>query len=217
VRVIASLTDPIVEFATRVVADLGLPGIFALMFFESAAIPIPSEATMLFAGFNVSEGHYSIVVVTLVATLANLAGSLLAYAIGYYGRVDLVEKHGHLLFIKVHHVQAAERWFDRHGDATVFFTRMMPIIRTFISVPAGAAKMPLLRFSVLTFLGCLPWIFGLTFIGKQVGANWTDWKDSLKYVDYAVVAMVVAAIFLLVLRGRRRRGSAKPAADAGPG
>jgi membrane protein DedA with SNARE-associated domain len=172
---------------------------------------------MLFAGFNVSEGHYSIVVVTLVATLANLAGSLLAYAIGYYGRVDLVEKHGHLLFIKVHHVQAAERWFDRHGDATVFFTRMMPIIRTFISVPAGAAKMPLLRFSVLTFLGCLPWIFGLTFIGEQVGANWTDWKDSLKYVDYAVVALVAAAIVLIVLRGRRRRGAAKPAADAGAG
>jgi membrane protein DedA with SNARE-associated domain len=114
-------------------------------------------------------------------------------------------------------VQAAERWFDRHGDATVFFTRMMPIIRTFISVPAGAAKMPLLRFSVLTFLGCLPWIFGLTFIGEQVGANWTDWKDSLKYVDYAVVALVAAAIVLIVLRGRRRRGAAKPAADAGAG
>jgi membrane protein DedA with SNARE-associated domain len=215
VLVIASLTDPIVEFATRVVADLGLPGIFALMFFESAAIPIPSEATMLFAGFNVSEGHYSLFAVTLVGTVANLTGSWLGYAIGYYGRVDLIDKHGHLLFIKPHHVRAAERWFGRHGDATVFFTRMLPVIRTFISVPAGAAKMPLLRFSVLTFLGCLPWVFALAFVGREVGANWTDWKDSLHYVDYAVVAMVVAAIFLLVLRGRRRRGSANPAADAG--
>jgi membrane protein DedA with SNARE-associated domain len=217
VLVIASLTDPIVEFATRVVADLGLPGIFVLMFFESAAVPIPSEATMLFAGFNVSEGHYSLLVVTLVGAFANLAGSLLAYAVGYYGRVDLIDKHGHLLFIKPHHVQAADRWFERHGDATVFFTRMLPIIRTFISVPAGVAKMPVLRFSVLTLLGCLPWVFALAFIGQQVGANWTDWKDSLHYVDYAVAAMIVAAIFLMVLRGRRRRGSAKPAADAGAG
>ena len=213
--VIASLTDPIVEFATRVVADLGLPGIFVLMFFESAAIPIPSEATMLFAGFNVSEGHYSLVAVTLVGAFANLAGSLLAYALGYYGRVDLIDKHGHLLFIKPHHVHAADRWFARHGDATVFFTRMLPVIRTFISVPAGVAKMPLLRFSVLTLLGCLPWVFALAFIGQQVGANWTDWKDSLHYVDYAVAALVVATIVVFVLRGRRRRGAAKPAADAG--
>jgi membrane protein DedA with SNARE-associated domain len=223
VLVIASLTDPIVEFAVRVVADLGLPGVFVLMFFESACIPIPSEATMLFAGFNVSEGHYSLVVVTLVGAFANLAGSWLAYAVGYYGRVDLIEKHGHRLFIKPHHLHAADRWFERHGDATVFFTRMMPIIRTFISLPAGVARMPLLRFSVLTFLGCLPWVFALAFIGQQVGANWTDWKDSLHYVDYAVAAMIVAGIVYLVLRSRRGgRGDAaggpvEPAADAGRG
>jgi membrane protein DedA with SNARE-associated domain len=216
--VIASLTDPIVTFATNVVADLGLAGIFVLMFFESACIPIPSEATMLFAGFNVGEGHYSLVVVTLVGACANLAGSWLAYAVGYYGRVDLVEKHGHLLFIKPHHVQVADRWFARHGDATVFFTRMLPLIRTFISLPAGVAKMPFLRFSVLTFLGCLPWVFALAFIGKQVGANWTDWKDSLHYVDYAVVALIVAGIALLVLRRRRGGGGpVEPAADAGGG
>jgi membrane protein DedA with SNARE-associated domain len=212
--VIASLTDPIVEFATRVVADLGLPGVFVLMFVESACIPIPSEATMLFAGFNVSEGHYSLIALTLVGAFANLAGSWLAYAVGYYGRVDLIEKHGHRLFIKPHHLHAADRWFERHGDATVFFTRMLPIIRTFISLPAGVARMPLLRFSVLTFLGCLPWVFALAFIGKQVGANWTDWKDSLHYVDYAFAALIVGGIVLLVLRSRRG-GPAEPAADAG--
>jgi membrane protein DedA with SNARE-associated domain len=219
VLILASLTDPVVEFATRVVADLGLPGVFVLMFLESACIPIPSEATMLFAGFNVSEGHYSLVVVTLVGAFANLAGSWLAYAVGYYGRVDLIDKHGHLLFIKPHHVRVADRWFERHGDATVFFTRMLPVIRTFISLPAGVARMPFLRFSVLTFLGCLPWVFALAFIGKQVGANWTDWKDSLHYVDYAVVALVVAGIALLVVRGRRGsgRGPVEPAADAGGG
>jgi membrane protein DedA with SNARE-associated domain len=173
---------------------------------------------MLFAGFNVSEGHYSLVLVVLVGTLANLTGSWLAYAVGYYGRVDLIEKHGHRLFIKPHHMHAADRWFERHGDATVFFTRMMPVVRTFISLPAGAARMPFIRFSVLTFLGCLPWVFALAFVGKQVGANWTDWKDQLHYVDYAFAAAILAAIAYVVVR-RLRRGPgappAEPAADAG--
>lgn len=218
--VLASLTDPVVNFATNVVSDLGLPGIFLLMVFESACIPIPSEATMLFAGFNVGQGDYSLIVVTLVGTFANLTGSCLAYAVGYYGRVDLLEKHGGKLHIKPEHLHAADRWFERHGDATVFFTRMMPIIRTFISLPAGVARMPFLRFTVLTFLGCLPWVFALAFIGKQVGENWEQWKDSLHYVDYAVVALIVLGIAYLVVRRRRGGGDdapvgpAEPAADA---
>jgi membrane protein DedA with SNARE-associated domain len=217
VFVVASLTDPIVEFATNVVADLGLPGVFILMLFESACIPIPSEATMLFAGFNVHNGEYSLVAVTLVGACANLVGSWVAYAVGYYGRVDLIEKHGHKILIKPHHLHAADRWFERHGDATVFFTRMMPIIRTFISLPAGVARMPFIRFSVLTFLGCLPWVFTLAFIGQQVGAKWTDWKDSLHYVDYAVAALILAAIAYLVVK-RLRGGGDDDAADglAGP-
>ena len=212
--VVASLTDPIVEFATSVVADLGLPGVFILMLLESACIPIPSEATMLFAGFNVSNGHYSLIAVTLVGSFANLLGSWLAYAVGYYGRVDLIEKHGHRLFIKPGHLHAADRWFERHGDTTVFFTRMLPIIRTFISLPAGVARMPFIRFSVLTFLGCLPWVFMLAFIGNQVGENWTAWKDSLHYVDYAVVALIVAAIAYLVVK--RWRGGGGDDAPVGP-
>jgi membrane protein DedA with SNARE-associated domain len=204
-----------------VVGDLGLAGVFVLMFLESACIPIPSEATMLFAGFNVHNGEYSLVEVVLVGSLANLAGSWLAYAIGYYGRVDLLEKHGRKLHIKPEHLAWADRWFTRHGGATVFFARMLPIIRTFISLPAGVARMPFWRFSVLTFLGCLPWVFALTFIGDQAGSNWTKWKDSLHYVDYAVVALVVAGLAVLVVRRRRDRGGddtaaaqREPAADA---
>ncbi len=203
--VIASLTDPIVEFATSVVRDLGLPGVFVLMLLESACIPIPSEATMLFAGFNVSRGEYSLIAVTLVGSFANLVGSWVAYAVGYFGRVDILERHGHKVFIRPEHLRQADRWFERHGDATVFFTRMLPIIRTFISLPAGVARMPFWRFTVLTFVGCLPWVFGLTFIGQQVGENWTQWKDSLHYVDYAVAAVIVIGVGYLLVR-RRRNG-----------
>jgi len=220
VFVLASLTDPIVEFATSVVADLGLPGVFVLMALESACIPIPSEATMLFAGFNVSEGEYSLIAVTLVGSFANLVGSWIAYAVGYYGRVDILEKHGKKLHIKPSHLHAADRWFEKHGDATVFFTRMLPIIRTFISLPAGVARMPFWRFTVLTFLGCLPWVFALTYIGQQVGENWEQWKDSLHYVDYAVAVLIVLGIAYLIVRRRRGGGGdaavgpAEPAADA---
>jgi membrane protein DedA with SNARE-associated domain len=213
---LASITDPLVEFATRVVGDLGLAGIFVLMLFESACIPIPSEATMLFAGFNVGQGHYSLLAVTLAGSLANLVGSWLAYAIGYYGRIDILEKHGRKLHIKPQHLALADRWFERHGDATVFFTRMMPIVRTFISLPAGVARMPFWRFSVLTFAGCVPWVFALAFIGQQVGARWEQWKDSLHYVDYAVAAVIVIGFVFLVVRHRRERSRPREAAPDAP-
>ncbi|MGI9081098.1 MAG: DedA family protein [Thermoleophilaceae bacterium] len=202
---LASITDPIVEVATDVVAELGLLGIFVLMLLESACIPVPSEATMLFAGFNVSDGEYSMFAAVAVGSVANLVGSWIAYAVGYYGRVDLLEKHGGKLHISKSHLAWADRWFERHGDATVFFTRMLPIIRTFISLPAGVARMPFWRFSVLTLAGCVPWVFMLTFIGREAGDNWEKWKDSLHYVDYAVAAMIVLGVGYLIVR-RRRNG-----------
>jgi membrane protein DedA with SNARE-associated domain len=205
VLVLASLTDPIVQFAVDVIDKLGLPGIFVLMLAESACIPIPSETTFLFAGFNVANGEYSLLAVVTVGVLANLVGSWVAYAVGYYGRVDILEKHGRKLHIKPAHLAWADRWFDRYGDATVFFSRMLPIIRTFISLPAGVARMPFWRFTLLTTLGCIPWVFMLTYIGQQVGSRWEDWRDSLHYVDYAVAALIVlGAAYLLVRRLRRR-------------
>jgi membrane protein DedA with SNARE-associated domain len=209
---LASLTDPLVEFATDVVAELGLPGIFVLMLVESACIPVPSEATMLFAGFNVSEGHYSLLVVTLVGSVANLVGSWVAYAIGWYGRVDVLEKHGKKLHIKPSHLAWADRWFQRHGDATVFFTRMLPIIRTFISLPAGVARMPFWRFTALTLAGCIPWVLLLGSLGQEVGDNWEEWRDHLHYLDYAVIAAILIGIVYVVIK--RRRSGPPPAAPA---
>jgi membrane protein DedA with SNARE-associated domain len=214
VLVIASITDPLVELAVNVIDAMGLPGIFLLMVAESACIPIPSEATMLFAGFNVARGEYSLLAVVATGTLANVVGSWIAYAVGYYGRVDILEKHGKKLHIKPSHLKWADDWFAKYGGATVFFTRMLPIVRTFISLPAGVARMPFWRFTVLTTLGCLPWIFMLTFIGREVGDNWEDWKDRLHYVDYAVAAALVLGALWLYLRRRRGRGAGEPAADA---
>src|SRR5918999_6300412 len=112
----ASLTDPLVNFATNVVEEIGLLGIFVLMLLESACIPIPSEATMLFAGFNVSEGEYSLFAATMVGSVANLVGSWVAYGVGYAGRVDILEKHGKKLHIKKSHLEQADRIFEKHGD-----------------------------------------------------------------------------------------------------
>ena len=211
---LASITDPIVNLATDVVDSIGLVGIFVLMTLESACIPVPSEATMLFAGFAVSEGEYSLTAAVAVGSVANLVGSWIAYAVGYYGRVDILERHGRKLHIKKSHLQWADRWFERHGDATVFFTRMLPIIRTFISLPAGVARMPFWRFSVLTLAGCIPWVLMLTFIGQQAGDRWEDWKDSLHYVDYAVAAMIVGGLAYLLIRRRRGGPPGDPAAEA---
>src|SRR3954465_8766063 len=164
---------------------------------ESPCIPIPSEGTLLFAGFNVSEHHYSLLAVVAVGTAANLVGSWIAYGVGYFGRVDLLEKHGAKLHIKPSHLAWADRWFERYGSATVFFSRMLPIIRTFISLPAGVARMPFWRFTVLTVAGCLPWGFALALLGKEAGDRWERWKEHLHYVDYVVIALVALAVVWL--------------------
>jgi membrane protein DedA with SNARE-associated domain len=184
------------------------------MVLESACIPVPSEATMLFAGFNVSDGEYSLFAAVAVGSLANLVGSWIAYGVGYYGRVDVLEKHGKKLHIKQSHLQWADRWFERHGDATVFFTRMLPIIRTFISLPAGVARMPFWRFSALTLAGCVPWVLLLTYIGKAAGDNWESWKDSLHYFDYFVAVCILGGLVYLLVRRRRGGPPGDPATEA---
>jgi membrane protein DedA with SNARE-associated domain len=211
--VLASVTDKLADFATRVVGDLGLPGIFLLMVPESACIPIPSEATMLFAGFNVSEGKYSLVAAVAVGVAGNVIGSAIAYAVGYYGRLELLERH-RVFHIKPEHLALTERWFERWGSWAVFFSRMLPIVRTFISLPAGAARMPFGRFIALTIAGCVPWILALTLVGKAARDNWTSWKDHLHYVDYAVAVLIVLGVVYLAVRWWQRRRARVAATDA---
>jgi membrane protein DedA with SNARE-associated domain len=205
------VVDPIVDAATDVIEALGLPGVFVLMLLESACIPVPSEAIMLFAGFNVSEGDMTLFGIVAAGVLGNVAGSWAAWAAGYYGRIELLEKN-RVIHVNRKHLDWADRWFERHGDATVFFTRMLPIIRTFISLPAGVAKMPFWRFTALTLLGCIPWVLMLGVIGREVGDRWEQWRDYLHYGDYVVVGAILGGLIYLLIR--RRRGGA-PAAETG--
>jgi membrane protein DedA with SNARE-associated domain len=212
------IINPIVDVATDVIDATGLPGVFLLMALESACIPVPSEAIMLFAGFNVSEGNLTLFGIVAAGVLGNIVGSWAAYAAGYYGRLELLEKN-RLIHVNPRHLAAADRWFQRYGDATVFFTRMLPIVRTFISLPAGVARMPFWRFTALTALGCVPWVLMLGIIGREVGDRWHEWEDKLGYLDYAVVVGLVAlVVYLVVKRRRARRGDsdAQPEPAAGP-
>jgi membrane protein DedA with SNARE-associated domain len=210
---LASVTDkvvePIIEVATDFIGSAGELGVFLLMVLESACIPVPSEAIMLFAGFSVSEGEMTLFGIVAAGVLGNLVGSWIAYAVGYYGRLDLLEKNK-LIHISPKHLKWADDWFERYGGATVFFSRMLPIIRTFISLPAGVAKMPFWRFSAYTLLGSIPWVLMLAIVGEKVGDNWEDWRHKLGYLDYLVVVAIVAGIGYWFLRRRRGGG---PGAD----
>src|SRR5258708_26416863 len=144
---------------------MGLAGVFVLMLLESACIPVPSEATMLFAGFTVANHQHSLFAITVAGVAGNLVGSWIAYGVGWFGRIELLEKHGKWLHISPSQIARADRWFTRYGSITVLATRVMPIVRTFISLPAGVAKMPFWRFSALTLVGCIPWGVALGLVG----------------------------------------------------
>ena len=214
---LASVTDffldPIVNAGTDFISSTGLPAVFILMLLESACLPVPSEAIMLFAGASVAAGDLSLFGVVAAGVLGNLVGSWIAWGVGYLGRVDLLEKNK-LIHLPPKYLKWADDWFERYGDATVFFSRMLPIIRTFISLPAGVAKMPFWRFTVLTALGCVPWVLMLALIGQSVGHNWEEWREHLHFLDYLVLLGAVAIGGYLLIR-RRRRPPGSEAASPG--
>jgi membrane protein DedA with SNARE-associated domain len=201
----ASLTEPLVNLATNVIGDLGTAGIFLLMLLDSACIPTSSEAIMLFAGFKVADGRFTMLEVVAAGVAGNVVGSWVAYGVGYWGRVELLERHGKWVHITPKQLAWADRWFERYGGSTVFFSRMVPVVRTFISLPAGVARMPFWRFTWLTIAGVIPWVLAFALLGKAVGSNWHDWQAKLHYVDYAIVAGILAMVVYLIVRRRRRR------------
>jgi membrane protein DedA with SNARE-associated domain len=214
VLVLASISDSLVNVAVHIIRDLGLPGIFLLMACDATAIPFPSEATMMFAGFNVFEGHHTIPQVALAGALGDVVGACVAYAIGYWGRRELLETHGAKLHITPKRLELTERWFARHGSATIIVGRNVPVLRAFFSFPAGVARMPFWRFAGLTFVGVIPWVLAWSLLGHAVGSKWNSWRHHLAYLDYAVVALLVVGVVYLVIRRRRRGAEPQPAPDA---
>jgi membrane protein DedA with SNARE-associated domain len=217
--VLASISETLFNETAHFVREGGYPAIFVLMLLESACIPIPSEATMLFAGFVVvdpsassAEHHLTLLGIVTAGVVGNLIGSWISYWVGRAGRIELIERHGHWLHIKPSHIETADRWFARYGSRAVFFSRMLPIVRTFISLPAGVARMPFGRFTLYTLAGCIPWVLALGLAGEALGSNWTDARKYFEYVDYAIVALVVIGVAYWIVRWRRGRG--EPAQDA---
>jgi membrane protein DedA with SNARE-associated domain len=193
---VQSLTHGLQTF----IADHGLQAVFVLMVLESACIPVPSEVTMIYAGYLVSQGSMNFVAAVVVGTVANLIGSWIAWGAGAYGVDAVLLRTEH----NRRHVAQAHRWFERYGTPAVFFGRLLPVVRTFISLPAGVARMPLGRFSVLTVLGTLPWCIMLVAVGDAAGSNWDTWHRRFGYLDYVVVVAAVAVAAWWLLRRRRQ-------------
>lgn len=222
VLILASVTESVVTATWHFVRDGGLPAVFVLMALGSACIPIPSEVVMLFAGFAVADPggsgahhHLTMTGIVLAGLAGTLVGSWVGYAIGRGGRLELMERHGHRVHMGPAQTERADRWFSRYGEMTVLFGRMIPLVRAFVSLPAGVAKMPLPRFSVLTVIGSIPWVLALAIAGHAVGGDWTSVRKGFEYVDYAIVAFVVVGIVYWIVRRRRVGPVAAVEAPAG--
>jgi membrane protein DedA with SNARE-associated domain len=181
-------------YITDFISSIGYAGIFLLMTLESACMPVPSEIVMPFSGFAAQRGDLNFVVVGLVGSLGCLAGSVLSYGIGVYGGRPILEKYGKYVLIKKHEMELADRWFARYGNKAVFIARLLPIIRTFISLPAGIARMNFAKFAVYSFVGSLPWCFALAYVGVMLGNNWSLLEQYWIYVDIAMVLACVAVV-----------------------
>jgi len=220
VLVLASISESLVNETSHLVRDGGLPVIFVLMAIASACIPVPSEVVMLFAGFAVadpgqsaSHHHLTLIGVVLTGLLGTMVGSWVAYAVGRGGRLELFERHGDKVHMGPAQIDRADRWFQRYGESAVLFGRLIPLVRAFVSLPAGIAKMPLGRFTVFSLIGTIPWVVGLAVAGHALGGDWTSVRKGFEYVDYVIVALVVVGIVYALVR-RRRRGRGDPASDA---
>jgi membrane protein DedA with SNARE-associated domain len=193
----------LVDAVTNLIGDHGFSAVFFLMVLESACLPVPSEVIMLFAGYLVSIDQMTLTEAVVAGTLGNVVGSWIAWGIGISGGRVLLERHGRWVHVTPARLDMADRWFERSGERIVFIARCLPIIRTFISLPAGIARMPFWRFTIYTAAGSFIWVLALALIGVQVGAQWEQWHKRLEVLDYLVAAGIVAGVAYLVVRWRR--------------
>lgn len=201
---ITALTQSIIT----VIQTSGYWGIFLLMAAESALIPIPSEVTMPFAGYLVTQGRFDLFAVILVGALANLVGSIFAYWLGLWGQEAVVRKvirkYGKWFLVTEHEFERSETWFRKYGEKIVFISRVLPVIRTFISLPAGVAAMNFWKFSYLTFLGSLIWSAFLTYIGFTLGKNWHAIEVYYRRFELLIVLVGAAAVAYFIIHRLKR-------------
>ena len=198
------IEELLLDFVEYVYDLIEWPGVIALMAIESACIPLPSEIIMPLAGWFLVDarglGVEWLLLAAFCGALGNLIGSLAAYAVGAWGGRPLLLRYGRYFLISRHEVEQAERWFARYGDRAVFISRMLPVIRTFISLPAGIARMNIWRFSILTFVGSFPWSLGLAWAGFLLGENWERIREWMRPADIPILIVLAALVAWYIYR-----------------
>jgi membrane protein DedA with SNARE-associated domain len=203
------LENAIIDFLRNLYDHIGWLGVFIAMAVESAAIPLPSEVIMPLAGWFLIKdaGHpvWWVLVAGVVGALGNVVGSAILYWIGALGGRPLLLKYGKYILISPHHIEMADRWFAEKGEATAFFSRLLPVVRTFISLPAGIARMNFGKFILYTFFGALVWSTALAAGGYVAGANWEEFRNKMRPFDYPIAAAVLIVLIVFFVRGRQTR------------
>ena len=179
---------------------IGYVGVLLAMAIESACIPLPSEIVLPLAGWMVARGEWELWPAVIAATVGNTLGSVVAYWVGALGGRPIIARYGKYVLVSAHEMDIADRWFAKYGEAAVFFSRMLPVVRTFISFPAGVSRMNFARFIIYSTLGALPWSLALIYAGKLLGDNWIVVRQSLHGVDYFIAAVVLALVGYFVYR-----------------
>jgi membrane protein DedA with SNARE-associated domain len=198
------IVESVSNLAIHLIENLGYWGVFIGMTLESACIPLPSEIIMPLSGFVAYEGKMTLLGITIVGALGNLFGSLIAYFVGLKAGRPVLEKYGKYILITHKNLEMADRWFEKYGDEAVFISRLLPIIRTFISLPAGIARMDLKKFIIYTFLGSLPWTFALGYIGFILGPNWNIIRSYFHILDIIVIIGIIGLISYLIYKYKIR-------------
>jgi len=182
------------DYITQFISTIGYAGVFILMTLESAALPVPSEVVMPFAGYLAYQGVFNLYLISILGAVGCTAGSVLSYYVGYKGGRPFIEKYGRYLFIESSHMQLAETWFNKYGDRAVFFSRLLPVVRTFISLPAGIGKYDLRKLVTFSFIGSLPWCFALAYIGFYLGPFWKNIIGFFNGLDIVVVVSIIIIV-----------------------
>ncbi|MGH9103372.1 MAG: DedA family protein, partial [Acidimicrobiales bacterium] len=186
------------------IASGGYAAVFLLMIAESACIPVPSELIMLFGGALAATGKLSLVAIIVLGALGNLVGSLIAWSVGRAGGRPAIHRWGRYIWLKDSDVDRAERWFERRGPAAVFVGRMLPVVRTFISLPAGVARMEPVRFGAYTLAGSIPWTAALGVAGYEIGSHWHAVEHGISDAGYVIAVLAVLGIAAALAAGWRR-------------